>query len=57
MYTVCLSVNVFVIFLNGRKFVSIQQILEKLSHPQPPILIKMNNSTVSGIANNNIVQK
>jgi hypothetical protein len=45
------------LFVNGQDAVPIRTTLEELNHPQPPTLIKTDNSTASGIANNTLKQR
>jgi hypothetical protein len=51
------EVEVGGLFVNGQDAVPLQTTLEELNHPQPPTLIKTDNSTASGIANNTLKQR
>ena len=42
------------VFTNAQLAIPIRYILECLRHPQPPTLIKSDNSTTIGFVNNNI---
>ena len=45
------------LFLNGQAAVPIKTTWIEMHHPQPPILIQVDNSTAVGIANKSIKQK
>jgi hypothetical protein len=45
------------LYLNAKEAVYLQQILSEMGHPQPKMLIQMDNTTVEGVVNNKIQPK
>jgi hypothetical protein len=45
------------LFINGQEAIPLRTTLEGLGHPQPPMPVKTDNSTASGIANNTLKQR
>ena len=45
------------LFRNGQKAAILRTIFLKMKHPQPPIPIKTDNSTTSGIANKTVIPR
>ena len=45
------------LFINCKESVVLRNIMEEMEHPQPPIPVETDDSTVCGIANAKIQQK